>query len=261
MLEAAGRPHGMAASYETFDTLDISRRLLSVPRYTLAHLAEALNLKAKPSHRAQDDVAATVELVQRLASKLRAGEVVRRQAIARHAKSFADFSCSLQGWREAARVVRPPDLLRRVLDESGLPHYYQREDEPRRIAHLEELVRLFEAKDDPALAPIDSLWELMALTSLGSDLDRQAGDEDRVRLLTVHQAKGLEFDTVFVASANDNEFPLNRSVRDGREPEEHRLFYVAISRAKRRLLISYTEHNKWGKWTSPSRYLRFLEGR
>jgi DNA helicase-2/ATP-dependent DNA helicase PcrA len=77
-------------------------------------------------------------------------------------------------------------------------------------------------------------------------------------LLTVHQAKGLEFDTVFVAAATDGDFPSYFSKRDGRIEEEHRLFYVAASRAKKRLLFSYFCANDWGYDQELSRFLGCL---
>jgi len=79
-----------------------------------------------------------------------------------------------------------------------------------------------------------------------------------VLLVTVHQAKGLEFDTVFVAAATDEDFPSYLSKRDGRVDEEHRVFYVAASRAKRRLVFSYFRKNDWGYIQQPSRFLTCL---
>jgi DNA helicase-2/ATP-dependent DNA helicase PcrA len=76
----------------------------------------------------------------------------------------------------------------------------------------------------------------------------------------VHQAKGLEFDTVFIAGCAEGEFPNRRSLREGLEAEEHRLFYVALSRAKRRLFLSYPLINGWGREQLRSRYLRYILG-
>ncbi len=162
----------------------------------------------------------------------------------------------LEKWRQRLAVERPPDLLLRILDESGLGEYYRgQEDGDRRLGHLGELHRLFEAHDSPLLRPADSLAALLSLASLATDIDRQAGDEDCVLLLTVHQAKGLEFDTVFIAGATDDEFPSRRSKREGRLAEEQRLFYVAMSRARKRLYISWPSVNGWRKPQQSTRYL------
>jgi DNA helicase-2/ATP-dependent DNA helicase PcrA len=98
----------------------------------------------------------------------------------------------------------------------------------------------------------------MQLAALGQDTDQYAAGEDRVALLTVHQAKGLEFDTVFVAQACEGEFPSQRSVSEGRLDEEHRLFYVAVTRARRRLYCTWSRWRQGGGKLAPSRYLAYL---
>ena len=87
----------------------------------------------------------------------------------------------------------------------------------------------------------DFLTQLALLTNVEAEDDKRAKpDEQRVRLSTIHQAKGLEFDAVFVIMLCDGLFPSNRSTEsnDGEE-EERRLFYVAITRAKNELYLSY----------------------
>jgi DNA helicase-2/ATP-dependent DNA helicase PcrA len=126
------------------------------------------------------------------------------------------------------------------------------------VEHLKELLRLFERHDEPGMPPLESLAYLLNTSSLGTGMDRYMEGDDRVLLLTAHQAKGLEFDTVFIAGATDDEFPSYRSKREGRVEEEHRLFYVAVSRARKRLFLSYPEFSKFGRPTAPSRYLRML---
>jgi DNA helicase-2/ATP-dependent DNA helicase PcrA len=74
----------------------------------------------------------------------------------------------------------------------------------------------------------------------------------------VHQAKGLEFDTVFLAGATDDDFPTYHSRRDGRLDEEHRLFYVALSRARNRVFVSYPEANAQGRRRTASRFLGMI---
>ena len=108
------------------------------------------------------------------------------------------------------------------------------------------------------MQPMDATIHVLSVASLGKEIDGQAVDEDKVLLLTVYQAKGLEFDTVFIAGAADGEFPNRRSVKEGLEDEEHRLFYVAVSRAKRRLYFTYPVIGGWGRQQIPSRYLRMV---
>jgi DNA helicase-2/ATP-dependent DNA helicase PcrA len=119
----------------------------------------------------------------------------------------------------------------------------------------------FERFDDPDLRPADALPYVVSMASLAREVDGQRFNPDELALLTVHQAKGLEFDTVFIAGAAENEFPNRRSLREGREAEEHRLFYVAVSRAKRRLFLSYSLLNSWGREQMRSRYTRLIVDR
>ncbi|MEW5857205.1 MAG: 3'-5' exonuclease, partial [Cyanobacteriota bacterium] len=74
-------------------------------------------------------------------------------------------------------------------------------------------------------------------------------------IITVHQSKGLEFDTVFIAGATEDEFPSFFSVRDKNLEEERRLFYVAMTRAKQRLFISAYSRDFRGYSKSPSKFI------
>jgi len=105
-----------------------------------------------------------------------------------------------------------------------------------------------------------SLFDFLSETALYTDLDRDDQSSDRVFMMTMHSAKGLEFDTVFVAGAEEGVFPGIRSIGDpGEMEEERRLCYVAMTRAMRRLLfLSARRRMLFGKTSSaePSRYVR-----
>ncbi len=261
MLAAARQRMGMkpVEAAGVFDTLDMTRRFFRLPRYTLAQIAQSLKLPTQPTHRADADVAATVELLLQIKTKLEDGAAERKAAAARHAPKFKTLVAKLNYWRERMELERPPELLARVLEESGLQeHYLSSEDGEKRLLHLEELQRLFAKHDDTSLEPREALRNIMGIVALGTDADRQMAGEDRVLVLTVHQAKGLEFDTVFIAGATDDEFPSRRSQREGRTDEEHRLFYVAMSRAKRRLFITWPSAGARGRKNIRSRYVQML---
>ena len=154
---------------------------------------------------------------------------------------------------------RPDELLTRILDESGLAEYYQQDpNERKRLEYLKQLVAFCHELDDPLLPPEMAYREVVENVTLATDLDRQANREDKLAILTVHQAKGLEYPVVFIASATDDNFPSARSKREGRLSEEHRLFYVAISRAKRRLYLSWYERDNRGNRAVPSRYIAYV---
>jgi DNA helicase-2/ATP-dependent DNA helicase PcrA len=86
----------------------------------------------------------------------------------------------------------------------------------------------------------DFLTQLALLTNVEAEDDKTKNDDERIRLSTIHQSKGLEFDVVFVIMLCDGLFPSSRAIEsDEGEEEERRLFYVAITRAKNELYLSY----------------------
>ena len=82
--------------------------------------------------------------------------------------------------------------------------------------------------------------------------------QSKIPIITVHQAKGSEFDHVFLAGMNQGTFPSFMSLREGNEDEEKRLFYVAITRPKQELVITYTHESQRGQGTSPSVFLDYM---
>ncbi len=238
-----------------FDTLDLCRRFFRFPSYTLANVCRDLRLPSAPSHRAADDVKATWHLLQRLVPPLLMTRPQRERFVAQYAPAFAGLNDSLRRWRALLDRERPVFVLEKVLDESGLRDYWGRQENgKKRLANLMELARLFGVYDDGTLPPREALLNVVHLAALGNEVDRYVEGEEKVYLLTVHQAKGLEFDTVFIAGATDRQFPSSRSEKEGHLDEEHRLFYVAMTRARRRLFISHhlCDHDKPQQ---PSRFL------
>jgi len=238
------------------DTLDLARRFVDREPYTLDALAETLRLPHRPTHRAGADVATTADLLAWLVERARRGVRQRRALVAECGSEFEVLARQLAGWRASLATTRPPDLLRRVLDESG-----QRErvaSEPARRAALDELVRIFEAEDDPAEAPAAALRSALDRAALATQVDLLANAEQRVPVLTIHQAKGLEFDVVFVAGCSDGDLPRRRSMADRRGEEERRLFYVALTRARRTLVLSRAAYSDGGRPKARSPFLAVL---
>ncbi len=239
-----------------FDTLDLCRRFFRLTSYTLANVCKELRLPARPAHRAAADVRATWHLLQRLLPCLLKSRAQRERCVAEYAPAFAGLSASLRQWRQLLERERPVFVLEKVLDGSGLREHWARQPEgKKRLANLMHLARLFGVHDDPSLSPREAMLNVANLAALGNELDRHVEGEEKVFLLTVHQAKGLEFDTVFIAFATDGQFPSARSEREGRLDEEHRLFYVAMTRARRRLFISHHRRDGRDRPQQPSRFL------
>jgi DNA helicase-2/ATP-dependent DNA helicase PcrA len=150
------------------------------------------------------------------------------------------------------------ELARVILDESGYTAMWQAEksaDAAGRLENLSELVR--------AMEEYETLGAFLEHVSLVMDNEAQA-DEAKVTIMTIHAAKGLEFDTVFLVGWEEGLFPSQRALDEGgltSLEEERRLAYVAITRARRRAIIIHAANRRiYGQWTSsiPSRFVAEL---
>ncbi len=240
-------------AFDYDDTLDLARRFIPSPRLDLGSLAEQLALAHRPTHRAEDDTLATLDLLKILVEKAGETAAARAALVSELGKPFLPLAEQIDRWREMARSVRPPILLERILDESGLLTHYAPARE--RATNLRELCTIFARLDGKILPPPIALAEIVQYAALARNVDQLGEDDDRVPVVTVHQAKGLEFDVVFVAGLSDGEFPSFFAVREQRLDEERRLFYVAITRARRRLFLSGHERNARGYVVGRSPFL------
>jgi DNA helicase-2/ATP-dependent DNA helicase PcrA len=236
------------------DTLELANRFIESERYSLEILAEKLNLKHRPSHQAMDDVKTTIDLLAILIPLVAQRADYRQALVYRYGEEFELLAQQMGHWRDTSQTLRPASLLDKLLIESGLYQYYKNED--KRLQNLSHLVKIFQDRDDLCLYPDTALRSVLEFTALAKNLDQVSQDDNQVPVITVHQSKGLEFDTVFIAGATEGEFPSFFSVRDDKLEEERRLFYVAMTRAKKKLFISthmkdYREYQK-----AASRFLK-----
>ncbi|MHC5823432.1 MAG: 3'-5' exonuclease, partial [Nostoc sp.] len=237
MVTAQAQKAGITApKLQWEDTLDIANRFIESDRYNLEALAKHLNLAHLPSHKAMDDVRTTIDLLAVLIPLIEHKADYRQALVYRYGEAFEGFAEQIDNWRDASQRLRPSYLLDKLLVESGLYSYYQAEE--KHLKNLLHLVRIFQERDAPDLHPDTSLRSILEFTALAKNLDQVSQDDNQVPMITVHQSKGLEFDSVFIAGATEGEFPSFFSVRDKNLEEEKRLFYVAMTRAKKRLFIS-----------------------
>jgi DNA helicase-2/ATP-dependent DNA helicase PcrA len=125
-----------------------------------------------------------------------------------------------------------------------------------RIENLEELVSV--AREYEATAEEPSVEEFLQQVALFSEQDNLKSDEGIVTLMTIHNAKGLEFPVVFLLGMEDGVFPHMRSIEAGDVEEERRLAYVGITRAKQKLYLTYARRRSLyggSEWNLPSRFL------
>jgi DNA helicase-2/ATP-dependent DNA helicase PcrA len=155
------------------------------------------------------------------------------------------------------------EAVRYVVEASGMEaHYSKSEDGEERIGNIRELVNLSTRYDDAQ--PPEGIERLLEEAALQSDQDELAEEKSAVALMTVHASKGLEFDAVFITGMEQGLFPSTRE-DEKRDPEEdRRLFYVALTRARKRLFLSYAgQRMKYGsrEFTIPSEFIHDIDSR
>jgi DNA helicase-2/ATP-dependent DNA helicase PcrA len=153
------------------------------------------------------------------------------------AKTYLAFENLLDAISDFSKEHTPAELVRFVIEKSGFYDLYKNgsEDERERLENLEELVTYATRYTD-----LDQMLEDIALQSDQDELDTPSSG--RVRLMTIHASKGLEFDYVFIGGLEQGLFPHDgfdekKSIED--QEEERRLFYVALTRARKQLFLSY----------------------
>ncbi len=182
--------------------------------------------------------------------------------INRSASRLKDFCKIINGLREKSEDLSISELVEEMLEKTGYLNALRLEGTPEaedRIANVKEFVttvKQYELENDEP-----SLSAFLEEIALVSDIDALESDENRVLLMTVHSAKGLEFDNVFLVGMEENIFPGTQSIYGGEVEieEERRLAYVAITRAKKCLTVTHcTTRMLYGSTNRnmPSRFLR-----
>jgi len=173
-------------------------------------------------------------------------------------RSLGNFIGDIARWREMAATLPHPELARIMLDESGYTAMLQADRSAESAGRLENLAELTRAMEE-----YESLQAFLEHVSLVMDND-EARQGERVTIMTIHAAKGLEFDIVYLPGWEEGVFPSQRSLDEGglaALEEERRLAYVAITRARRKATILHAANRRiYGQWTSsiPSRFLAEL---
>ena len=160
-------------------------------------------------------------------------------------------------------------ITEHVIKKTGLYTELKKDGTPEGIARIENIEELLNGMRDfveeqKELADTTgSLAEFLEDVALATDLDKETGDEDKVALMTVHLAKGLEFPYVFIVGMEEDLFPSAMSMNTRSElEEERRLFYVAITRAEKQAYLTYTQSRyRWGKLidAEPSRFIEEID--
>ncbi|WP_150451315.1 ATP-dependent helicase [Arenibacter lacus] len=184
-------------------------------------------------------------------------------------RKLADFVSMIKSFQIMNESEDAFVLAENVAKKTGLLLEYKKDGTPEGIGKMENIEELLngikdfvEGQKEVADAKGD-LGEFLEDVALATDLDKDTGDDDRVALMTIHLAKGLEFPYVYIVGMEEDLFPsaMSMSTRSELE-EERRLFYVALTRAEKQAYLTFTQNRyRWGKLidAEPSRFIEEID--
>lgn len=180
-----------------------------------------------------------------------------------------DFTTMIESYQVMNTTANAFELAEHVVKSSGLIREYNKDGTPEGIARMENIEELLNGIKDfvegqrEIADSTGSIAEYLEDVALATDLDNDDGDQDRVALMTIHLAKGLEFPHVFIVGMEEDLFPSAMSMNTRSElEEERRLFYVALTRAEKQAYLTYTlSRYRWGKLidAEPSRFIEEID--
>ncbi|MBU1210996.1 MAG: UvrD-helicase domain-containing protein [Alphaproteobacteria bacterium] len=261
---------------DRFVTTGLPYRVIGGPRfYERAEIKDAiayLELTVNPDHDLKFERVVNVPKrgigdtsVKRIRELARAGDVSMFQAARRIVetddiagkarRSLAGLLANFERWGQQLNQLPHTELAELILDESGYTAMWQADKSPQaqsRLENLKELVRF--------MHEFESMAGFLEHVSLVMDADKN-NDGDRVSIMTLHAAKGLEFDTVFLTGWEEGLFPSQRTLDESGKAgleEERRLAYVGLTRAKKNAHVTFTQNRRTrGLYQSaiPSRFV------
>ncbi len=200
-----------------------------------------------------------IENLDRINLKINSGTKTRLENFITMIKSFQITNETSDAFVLSEMVAKKTGLLQE-LKKDGTPEGIAR------IENIEELlngIRDFVEGQKELDEATGSLTEFLEDVALATDLDQDTGDDDRVALMTIHLAKGLEFPYVYIVGMEEDLFPSGMSMNTRSElEEERRLFYVALTRAEKQAYLTYTQSRyRWGKLVDaePSRFIEEID--
>jgi DNA helicase-2/ATP-dependent DNA helicase PcrA len=198
--------------------------------------------------------------IEKIDLKINSGTKTKLQDFVTMIQSFQVLNKSYDAFQIAEHVTKKTGLLQE-LKKDGTPEGIAR------IENIEELLngmRDFVEEQKELAEATGSLAEFLEDVALATDMDNDKGDSNRVALMTVHLAKGLEFPFVYIVGMEEDLFPSAMSMNTRSElEEERRLFYVALTRAEKQAYLTYTQSRyRWGKLidAEPSRFIDEISG-
>ena len=184
-------------------------------------------------------------------------------------RKLQDFVIMIKSFQVMNETTDAFVLSEHVAKKTGILLEFKKDGTPEGIGKMENIEELLNGIKDfvEGQKEIDgatgNIGEFLEDVALATDLDKDTGDDDRVALMTIHLAKGLEFPYVYIVGMEEDLFPSGMSMSTRSElEEERRLFYVALTRAEKQAYLTYTQNRyRWGKLidAEPSRFLEEID--
>ena len=184
-------------------------------------------------------------------------------------RKLGDFVTMIKSFQIMNEAADAFALAEHVAKKTGLLLEFKKDGTPEGIARMENIEELLNGVKDfvegqkEVADATGSLTEFLEDVALATDMDKETEDDDRVALMTIHLAKGLEFPYVYIVGMEEDLFPSAMSMNTRSElEEERRLFYVALTRAEKQAYLTYTQNRyRWGKLidAEPSRFIEEID--
>lgn len=233
------------------------KRIINFPARGIG--ATTMDKLALAANHYQKSIFEIIENITRIDLKINAGTRTKLTNFANMIKHFEVLTKTKNAFEITEQVARQTGLLLEM-KKDGTPEGIAR------VENIEELLNgikdFVEGQKEIADAT-GSLTEFLEDVALATDMDKAQEDEDRVALMTIHLAKGLEFPYVYIVGMEEDLFPSAMSMNTRAElEEERRLFYVALTRAEKQAFLTYTHSRyRWGKLidAEPSRFIEEID--
>lgn len=248
------------AEFKTFyDTLDLYRRFYpTMENHKLDTISAFVDTKHKPNHNALYDILATGEILVHVVENNVIPTADKRKEIMKGIPDrFNALANDMNNLFKSAEGKRPYEIIQMVVKAYDLINVFGANS--LQADTLRELFFVAKLHDDVNLSARDALLDFVKITTLSDgEMEKMLLKKGRIPIITIHQAKGLEFKTVFLAGLQDYIFPNYYSVANNEYGEEKKVFYVAITRAKKRLFMSYSKY-KNGRAQRKSLLLNYID--
>ncbi|MHC1747086.1 MAG: ATP-dependent helicase [Cellulosilyticaceae bacterium] len=220
-----------------YDTLDLAQKIYpNLENHKLSTLSALVETNRKPSHNALDDILATSEVLTHFIGILETTNNERYHAFEQFYPYVAEYAVKIRNIKETMLECSPMDSISYLMNDGGFKNCYSEEA----LKSIKDFYRSVKELYIPWQSFHDNIINLLTFSSLHhSELEQAGFFKGKLPIMTVHQAKGLEFDKVYIVGCNDRVFPTSRSIRSNNLSEEKRLFYVAMTRARKKLCLTY----------------------